>query len=133
MAFTHTTAFNWSNGANAISQSVAKTNSGEANFDETVADSVSNQLVSVGIDVSTVQSLFLLSDKDVAIYVNAASTGSPDATINLVAGIPVYWNDDMENTNPLGSTDVDSLYITNASGASATVKMRCLYDASTPA
>jgi hypothetical protein len=82
--------------------------------------------IDLQIDVSELKTLVISSDAAVTFKTN--STGSPAATVAVGAGAPVIWPAYSGQTNPLGSTDVTTAYITNASGAAATVNLRFLSD-----
>ncbi len=95
-------------------------------MDEAIAVGV-DTLIVASLDVSAVKSLFLLSDQDVSFETNATDhTGGN--IIALKANIPYVWH-----TNAYASflltLDVTAIYITNASGSSANIKLRAVVDA----
>ncbi len=94
----------------------------------TVADSATDFLVTIGIDVSLIKAIIIVSDQDVLMETNSGST--PDDTISLLADNPYIWYTGSYFTNLL-ATDVTALYFTNSSGAVATVEILVIYD-STP-
>ena len=102
---------------------------GEVNSDlDSIASGTEPQAV-IAIDVSQLKSLFLYSDQDVTLRTNANSGGAPDATIALKAGVPLIWESaNGYFSNPLGSTDVTSIFVDNDSGSAANVKIRVLQD-----
>jgi hypothetical protein len=73
---------------------------------------VTNTAIPVSWTLAGLQSILLLSDKNVTIKVN--SSGSPDATISLKAGSPLVWSrSDAYYAYPFGSgSTVTNLYIT---------------------
>lgn len=85
---------------------------------EQVADEASDFEIQLPINVSDVLSFFLVSDQDVTIETNDGTT--PDDTIELVAGKPYVWDVDDYSAFLLG-TDVVSIFVTNNSGATATI------------
>lgn len=129
MAATHNLGTNWSGGGLSLSASNSYSGTGESNIvDETVADSVTDQEITITIDVSAIQSIYILSDQ--ALTVETNNGGAPVDTITLVANTPYIWHTGSYFTNLL-ATDVTALFLTNASGSTATFNLRCVYD-STP-
>lgn len=122
---------NWTvvSGEDTLRYSKTYTGSAAAHFSEDIPDLATNTQVNIAIDVSAVKAFMLVSDQDVTIKTN--STSAPDTTFTLVADHPYTWDTDSEDAFLL-SVDVTKMYITNASGATAAVKCRCVYD-STPA
>jgi hypothetical protein len=111
MSVSHQHSNQFSRSGETISGSVTVTGEGEPNLDVTVAANQTNKEVDYVLDVSTVTSLWLYSDKDLTIKTN--STSAPDDTIALKAGVPLPW----ESTtgyfdNPL-TVDVTKFYLTN--------------------
>lgn len=102
------------------------TASGRVGFiDETAAGSSTTEIV-VALDVSAVKSFFLVSD--VACTVETNSSGAPDDTITLVAGVPYLWNTDSYDTFKL-ATDVTSIFVTVSGSGDATLTLEAIYDA----
>lgn len=129
MAATHNLGTNWSGGGLSLSASNSYSGTGESNIvDETVADSVTDQEITISIDVSAIQSIYIISDQALTVETNNA--GAPVDTITLVANVPYIWHTGSYFTNIL-DTDVTALFLTNASGSTATFNLRCVYD-STP-
>lgn len=93
---------------------------------ETVANGQTDDEIIVAIDVSAVKAFYLVSDQPVTFETNSGST--PDNSISLLAGVPYIWTEDSYDTFLL-DTDVTSVFITNASGATATIYLKALMDA----
>jgi len=83
---------------------------------ETVADGVTDGAFVFAVDVSALKAFYIISDQAVTVETNDGTT--PDDTISLTANKPVTWR---ENDTALFSADVTILYITNASGSTATI------------
>lgn len=96
---------------------------------ETVATAQTDSLINIAIDVSAVKSFILVSTQAVTIETNSGSAA--DDTIVLKANKPYIWNTDSYDSFLLG-TDVTAFYVTNASGATATIHCFQVCDA-TPA
>jgi len=94
---------------------------------ETVADSQTDQLLVMSLDVSAVKSFWMVSDQALTVETNDGTT--PADTIVLVANVPYVWCTDSYDTFLLG-TDVTALYLTNASGSTATLKIEAVVDPS---
>jgi hypothetical protein len=121
MSFSHTHTRSFSNGASTITSSETFTADAEANLDLELAASSTNVQHNVAVDVSELESLFMLAEADATVYVNDASTGSPTATIALEGGRAYVWPNGSA-TNPLGATDVTSLYVTCSAGGDFQVR-----------
>jgi len=93
----------------------------------TVANGASNQLISLaGVDVSQLKGVFIASDQDVLVEFNS-NAGSGGA-LNLEANMPYMWQ--VGDVNALLITaDITAVYVTNASGADATLYFYFLHDA----
>jgi len=116
----------WSDGNDSLSRKVIVAADGEANLEIAVADESTDLAANIGIDVSALKFLYIVSDQDLTVETNDGT--SPDDTLTLSAGKPIVWYDGCGYSNPLG-TDVTALYLTNASGADATLYVKTLQDA----
>lgn len=121
----HNIGLSWNRSGETISKTVVMTADGEVNVDTTVNASATDKEVDIAIDVSSLQSLYIWSDQDVTIQTNSGSV--PADTLTIEADSPLVWYVGCGLDNPLG-TDVTKLYLTNAGGAAATVKIRVLQD-----
>lgn len=128
--FTHTVVTTYKIGSTIfVTASNAYTNNNEINIDEVITDSTSNHQIDVAIDLTDVKSMVLSCDKDVTVYTNDASGGSPDDTIALAAGVPIVWTIGNVESIPL-SVDLTALYVTNAGDTDARFKAAFLLDSS---
>jgi len=108
-------------------QTIANTQGGVALIDgETVSTGETDYEINFDLDVSACKSFYLESDQDVTFETNDGST--PDNTIALKADTPYVWHTDAYDSFLL-DTDVTSVFITNASGATATIYCVALFDA----
>ena len=125
MSFTHSLT----QAVNGMSQPVSRSNnytgSGEVSVDEAVPDSTTDQLVTIAIDVSAIQSFYMVSDQALTVETNSGSVA--DETIVLAANIPFVETSDNYHADIL-ATDITALYLTNASGSTANFKLRCVQD-----
>ena len=126
MAFSQTLDQTSSGASKPVTQSNTYTGSGQASVDETIADNTTDGVVDIAINVSEIKLLIMLSDQDMTIKTN--SSGAPDDTISLLANVPLIWTSDSYYTNKL-TVDVTKLYVTNASGSDASLKIEVLVDA----
>lgn len=119
----HTLTKTWTRGSESLSTPVTKTADQEKGGDYVIPNATTDQLVTLTVDVSEVESLYMVSDQDVSFQTNNA--GTPVQTIAMKANVPITYTKDSGETNPL-TTDITAIYLTNASGATATVKIRIL-------
>ena len=84
---------------------------------ETVADAVANQQHPFGVDITAMKIFFMTSDYALSVYTNDASTGSPQESFTLTADKPVIWR---TGDTAIFAGDLTDLYLTNASGSTAT-------------
>lgn len=124
MAFTDVLKIEVS-GGQSDSQQISSSGSSRQSLSETIADGSTNQAVAFTLDVSAVKSFYLNSSKDITFKTN--SSGSPADTLALKANVPYIWHTNAYDTFLLG-TDVTVLYITNASGAAATLTIEVITD-----
>lgn len=127
---THYVTRGWGIGSNAITKRLEIQAGAENNIDETIPGASTNLLVAYAVDVSQVKSLFLLSDKDVTVKTN--NSGSPVNTFTLGAGVPFTWivgDGTLKDTSGTTvSTDITTLYVTNAGADPALLQIRTLVD-----
>ncbi len=130
MALTHYFSFgHQSNGAN-ISKTITKSADAESNIDASIPNGA-DQLVAFTLDVSQLKGLYIVSDQDVVIETNSSS--SAVNVFTMTAGVPFVWvQGSMPALRDTAATavtvDITALYVTNASGTSATVQIRALID-----
>lgn len=125
MAFTHTITQKVTSGGNTVTADNSYSGGAQVSLDESIPDSSTDLLVVVALDVSKIQSIYILSDQDMTLETNDGTT--PADTINLLAGKPYIWHIGSYFTNLL-ATDVTAFYMTNASGSSAQLKMEAVLD-----
>lgn len=126
--FTHTQSNSWSNGGSSSSLrgQVQITDTRENNLSINQATGTTNVLVAFAQVAAKIQMLALQSNVDCTIKTN--SSGSPANTFNLKAGILEIWSSSSGIfANPV-TTDITSLFVTNASGQQARISIRVLSD-----
>lgn len=94
--------------------------------DEEVADSETDYEITAALDVSEIAALAIMSSEDVLLEINdgAGAGGS----VSLVADKPLLWDENSYYSN-LFAADWTSIFITNASGSSATITVLAVGDA----
>lgn len=129
MGITHTLTTSWTRNGDTISKQVAVTAAdvGENNLDVTLTALQSDKQVVVGVDVSTLKSLYIYSDVDCTIEWN--NNAGAQGSLTITAESPLQWYSTSGVTNPLGVTDITNLYVTNLDNTTGTVKIRLLQDA----
>ena len=105
-------------GTTVISQTETIVTQGCDKRSEVVADAATDYEIIIGIDVSSLKIFAIESDQNVTVETNNGA--APTDTISLTANKPVTW---LEGDPALFSADVTALYITNASGAAATISV----------
>ncbi|NQT40316.1 MAG: hypothetical protein HQ581_22675 [Planctomycetes bacterium] len=93
---------------------------------ETVADSETDFEINFDLDVSACVSFYLESDQDVTFETNSGAAA--DDTIALKANEPYVWHTQSYDSFLLGTDITASVFITNASGSTATIYCVALYD-----
>lgn len=125
MAFTHRITQSVA-GGKPVTKENDYSGSGQLSIDETIAESTTDGLVVMSLDVSQIKSVYIVSTVDMLLETNSGST--PDDTISLVAGVPYVWTTDSYDSNLL-ATDITAIYLTNTSGGSGNFTLECVYDA----
>lgn len=129
MSVTHS----WSNSTAGTQMTASKTLTPSPEGTIQITDlSVANgatdtQIALGGVDVSQVVSVWMHSTKAITIETNATDATGGN-TITLVADVPLSWCTGAPFTNPL-TQDITTAYVTNASGAAATINIRIVQDA----
>lgn len=128
MAHTHTLTKTLNpDGGASVQTSETFSSDGSESRTIPVPDSTTDKEVNLAIDVSQLQSIWISSDQVVTLETNAIDATGGN-TIVLVAGKPYDWQSDSYFVNLL-TLDVTVLYITNASGSAATVRIEFVHDA----
>lgn len=125
---THSINTSVSTGANTRSSSYEITADGSATREVPIGNAASDFQVDVNIDMSEMKSFLLKADVGMTVKTN--SSGTPDDTFTLKAGVPLLWTENSYFSNPL-SADVTALYVTNDQGESGELVVEALED-STP-
>jgi hypothetical protein len=123
----------WTNSRAGASMSASKTlsPSDEVVVEATnisVANGQTDKAVSFGgVDVSQVVAVWMHSDQAVTIETNSTNATGGN-TISLAANVPLQWCTGAPFSNPLTQDITSTVYITNASGSTATVNLRVVQD-----
>lgn len=112
-------------GVNVINTSKVYSSGAVVSISESVADSVTDQLHALVVDVTQIKAVFIHADVAMTVEFNDSGTGVP--TIVLVANVPYLWTTDFYYTNLL-TTDITKVYVTNASGSAGTFKFEVIVD-----
>lgn len=109
-----------------INATVTKNVSGNVSIEETVANATTNGLIACAFPATGLKMFAICSDRDVTVKTN--SSGSPQETWNLKANQPYFWCENNPGSAPVAGA-ITALYVTNNSGADATLKVLAGYDA----
>jgi hypothetical protein len=101
-------------GAGTISGQVKDVGATLLAISQGIGSSVTDQNLTLAFTLANVQSFFFMSDQPATIKTN--STGSPDDTITLLAGIPLVWSRSSGIAQPL-THDVTTIYVTTGTAA----------------
>lgn len=125
MSITHTVTRSYKDQSpNALTYIESVTDAYERNFDQLVPIAT-NTLYNVSLIQAKLKSVCLKSDQALTIKTN--SSGSPQETINLVAGQSYIWTLQTDGAGKIPfAGDVTAFYITNSSAAAANFSMRAV-------
>jgi hypothetical protein len=126
MSFIHTIGRVWHSGGKTCSRETNHEGSLEKNLNETIAAEQTDFEVVYELDVSAIQAVFITCDQDVTLETNSGS--APDDTLSLKAGVPYVWTTD-DYSACLLTSDITSLFVTNAGSEAANLEIYCLVDA----
>ncbi len=128
MSIQHVLGLNWSGptGSITIPENVTETGVTELNLDFTVAGTTTNQQEPLVFTVAKLVSFYMVSDQ--ALTVKTNSSGGPQETIVLAAGIPYLF---VGSSGQLAAFagNVSTAYFSNAGSVTANVKIRSLQSA----
>lgn len=110
MSVTHTITRSITRGGATKSASKAIAAGQEVVIDDTVAQSQTDLLYELTIDVSQLKSLYIVSDQDLTLETNADDHAGGDL-LTLKANQPVIWQLNDACACPI-TADVDGLYVT---------------------
>lgn len=113
--------------ANALNIDASRTFSGELNvaLNQSIANGAVDQEIILGIDTSQLQCIVLHSDRDLTIKTN--DSAAPTDTLTMQAGIPRVWRTG-DYAALFLTADVTKIFVSNASGADANLKILTLED-----
>jgi len=112
-------------GGATLSGAFTETGSTEVTLDSTVAASQTDSLIACAFDKDTLQSVFIVADRDCSLQTNSA--GSPPTTIALKSGIALQWSASAAyHANPFAAADVTAFYLTTGAGGSTRLQARIL-------
>jgi hypothetical protein len=98
----------------------------EYSYDAALATGTVNLPFLINFAADDLISCIISSDQ--ALTLNVNSTSVPTPAIAVAAGAPIVWNNLSVFTNPFTTSPVTAIYINNASGATANVKLYFLVD-----
>lgn len=126
MAFTHTITYKIVEGSNQIEKSIAISAGQKVSISEAITDGTTDGEVALAIDQSQLKSLYIVADQALVLETNDGA--APDDTITLVANSPVVWQYGTGLTCPITVDITTNLFVTNASGSTATLQCEFLID-----
>jgi hypothetical protein len=128
MAYSGTVTINWSSGGTTKTGTITKSSTGRVSSEESVADSETDfEITLPTVDVSACVLIYINSTQDVTIETNADDATGGN-TLTLKANEPYIWYTDAPWANVLTADITTNVFVTNASGAAATVTMEFILD-----
>jgi hypothetical protein len=127
MAFSHVVTWTIQGGSNVVTSSETYSGTARSSLEETITTGSTDTLITFAIDVSEIASIIIVSDQAIKLETNATDHAGGNE-IDLKADVPYVWTTDSYDACLL-TADVTKLYITNASGSTATLKIEVLTDA----
>jgi hypothetical protein len=126
VAYTHNITWGWADAGLSLSQTSAYVGDNAPRLDVSIPDEASDLLTPWSLERGNgIVAIFILSDQDMTLKTN--SSGAPDDTIALVANVPYVWTTDSYDAIQI-TADITALYMTNASGSAATLRIESLVD-----
>lgn len=101
------------------------TNTNIVSLEDSVANGQTNKEYVLALDQSQLNGLYIWADGAITLKTN--SSGSPDDTLAVPAGIPYVWCTGMLGTL-LITADVSKIFITNASGGVVNFIIKAIQD-----
>ena len=128
--FTHTVTPSVTTPGGQVSVPQVKLTAGsERNIDELIPIGATDLEVNFQLAVAKCVSFWVSCDQPLALHFNVAVAGTPN--LPLLANVPYQWYTGNYATFLL-TVDVTTLFVTNASGVDAVLRIRALEDPTTP-
>lgn len=123
VTFNQTTTIN-ADGSNPVSGQVMDVGSNNLSSNVSIPAASTGFATNIAFNGVNLQSLILTSNQNITLLIN--STGSPFATINLLANVPFVWSKSAGYfANPL-NTNVTNIYVNSTSAALLKTKILTL-------
>jgi len=127
MAYSGTINISYDGGGTTKTDTITKSSTGRVSWEESVADdSTDFQINCPAVDVSELELVYIKSTQDVTFETNDGTT--PDDTLALKANEPYVWWTAAPFVNKLTTDITTNVFVTNASGAAATVTFEAILD-----
>lgn len=125
MAIQHTVTQSWG-GQAGLTYSTTATGDYEANVSQSIPASTTALLIPFILKtVANLQSLFIVADGPLVL--KGDSSGSPEETFTLAAGVPLVWTATCGLPNPFAAALDTGFYVTNPSSTTpVNLTIKCL-------
>jgi hypothetical protein len=128
MSYSGALTISYSGGGTTTSDTITKSSTGRISFEESVANlSTDYEIQCKGVDVSALVMVYIKSTQDVTFETNA-NDATGGNTLALKANEPYVWWTNAPFVNKLTEDIVTDVFVTNASGAAATVTFEAILD-----
>ncbi|MCH8851214.1 MAG: hypothetical protein IID41_01015 [Planctomycetes bacterium] len=133
MSVSTTLGMSTTGGGTVVTKSVTISDEAMLDLEFTVDDGETDEEHNIDLDVSAMKMLYINSTQAITMEWN--DNAGTQGSIVFVANEPVIWwstqkTKDGSTLNPLGTVDVTTTFWTNASGSTATINFKAIYDAS---
>ena len=133
MAYSGTITIAYSGGGTTKSDTITKSSTGRIAWEEEVANAATDfEITCPSVDVSACVMIYMKSTQDVTVETNNGTPGAGVDSIPLKANEPYAWWTNAPWVNKFVTDITTNVFITNASGAAATVTFEAILD-TTPA
>ncbi len=121
MSISHTFTSGHSGGSVSLTDSVTVTGNVAAEVNVALSANTTNQLVALAYLTANIKGVYIKSD--VALTIKVDSSGSPEETISIAAGVPYTWFTGRPDTCLLSSDVSIGWYLTCVAAANVYVRI----------
>lgn len=132
MSFSQTEQHTITGAGATINASKTFIGDGHKQLEIAIGANVTDWPVNFWLDITQIQSFFMVCDQDVTVAFNDSTTGVP--TIALKANVPFVERNIASGGNyyaSLFTADITKIYLTNGTSIDATFKLSVVHDATT--
>lgn len=121
MSVSNVLTFSYAGGSVTISDSVTVTGSAAIEANVALSANTTNQLLAMGYLTANIKGVYIKSD--VALTIKVDSTGAPEQTISIAAGVPYTWCTGRPDTCLLATDCNVGWYLTCVAAANVYIRI----------